>query len=53
MRTPEGIQKKVKDIKKFIAYEEECIRTGERLGTFHHPQQRIKEYKKRIKLLTP
>lgn len=51
-RTPEGIQAEINDLKKFIALEQQYLSSGERLGTFHHPAQRIARYKKQIENLT-
>jgi len=50
-RTPAGIKKEVEDIKKFIAYEEDCLRTGKRTGTYHHPKQRITNMRIALKQL--
>jgi hypothetical protein len=51
VRTPEGIQAEINDLKKFIAMEQQYLSSGERLGTFHHPAQRIARYKKQLRNL--
>ena len=43
-RSKQGIINEIANIQKHIQIEQEHINTGYRLGTFHNPNKRIKEY---------
>jgi hypothetical protein len=51
-RTKEGIMAEIRDLKNAISKEEEYLKTGNRLGTYHHPRQRIAAYKIAIEVRT-
>jgi hypothetical protein len=50
-RTIEGYKNEFNSISNFIEKEKEYLKTGIRLGTWHNPQQRIKEYSTKLNIL--
>lgn len=51
MRTLQGYINEAICLKDFIKKEKKYLETGERLGTFHNPKDRIKDYELQLEKL--